>query len=497
MKKKLYTAFILCTLCTFFFACKPFDDLIVKDVQQDWAVPLVNTTFSVKNLLAKFDTLAYVQFAADSTLVLHYKGSFFSRSSFDIFASYQNAIFPVTDTVMSVPFTVPNGVHVDNVVVKSGTLVWVFKAPEQVNVHLTIPSLQKNGVIFERNFSCGTTGVIQTLDMSGWTMTPSNDSIIIIHDARNAAGQRLNLKGNAGFQIKDFVFGFVKGFLGRDTFDIPQDTIKFDFFKNLSAGDVKFESPRLTVTLDNSYGVPVQSIMKIGNVIARDGSKLAITSPLVNGLNINYPKLTEIGQSKQTVVVLDKTNSNLQDIISFKPVALEYKIVGVMNPDNTAKTIGFLTDSSIYKLQVDMDLPVHLRASNFIMRDTSALSLNAQPSATYATFFVTTESTIPADLAVQGYFLAADNSVVDSLSVGKNLLINGAPVDANGYPTQSQTTQLSTTFLQPRLKNILAKAQKIAWVYNVATTGGGVKAARITAKQTVNVHLSIQFGIQK
>ena len=497
MKKNLYIPCIFFAFCISYFSCKPIDDIILKGVQQDWSVPLVNTTFSVKNLLAKFDTLAYIRFASDSTLILHYNGSFFSRSSLDIFASFQNAVFPVTDTVMAIPFTLPSGVYVDSVITKSGTLVYAFSSPEPTTVHLTIPSLQKNGIIFDRTFNCNKTPLVQTLDMAGWSLIPRNDSIIIIHDARNAAGKRLNLKGSAAFQIQNFVFGFVRGFLGRDTFDIPQDIIKFDFFRNLAAGDVKFESPSLTVTLNNSYGVPVQSVIKVANFIARDGSKLVLTSPLEAGVNINYPKLNEIGQSKQTVVVLDKTNSNIQDIISFKPIALEYKIVGVMNPDNKVKTIGFLTDSSIYKLQVDVDLPVHLRANNFILRDTSSLSLNEQPNATYATFFITTESTIPADLSVQGYFLAADNSVLDSLTVGKPLLVNGAPVDANGYPTQSQTTQLTTSFSQTRLKNILGKTQKIAWAYNVATTGGGVKAARITAKQTVNVHLGVSFGIQK
>jgi len=497
MKKKLYAPSLLFAFCISFFSCKPIDDIVIKGVQQDWSVPLINTTFSVKDLLAKFDTLAYVRFTSDSTLVLHYNGSFFSRSSLDIFASFQNAIFPVTDTVMAVPVSLPSGVYVDSVITKSGNLVYAFSSPEPTTVHLTIPSLQKNGVVFDRTFSCDKTPLIQTLDMAGWALVPRNDSIIIIHDARNAAGKRLNLKGNAAFQIQNFVFSFVRGYLGRDTFDIPQDVINFDFFKNLAAGDVKFESPSLTVTLNNSYGVPVKSVIKVANFVTRDGSKLPLTSPLSAGVNINYPKLNEIGQSKQTVVVLDKTNSNLQDVISFKPVQLEYKIVGVMNPDNSAKTIGFLTDSSIYKLRVDVDLPVHLRANNFILRDTSALSLTDQPNATYATFFITTESTIPADLAVQGYFLGANNSVLDSLVVGKPLLVNGAPVDANGYPTQSQTTQLSTSFSQARLKNILGKTQKIAWAYNVATTGGGVKAARVTAKQTVNVHLGVSFGIQK
>ena len=477
---------------------RPADDLVVTGVEQDWTLPLIDTRISTKSLLNKFDTLAYIQYESDSTFRLHYKGNFISRTSLDIFANFNNAIFPLGDSITALPFSLPAGVHVESVDVKNGILLWAIRSPDFVSdITLRIPQFTKDGVPFQKSFTVSAFPSIDSLDMTGYKLTTPKDSIFINYDARKRpTGERVNLNNNGLFQIKNFQFSYVKGYLGRDTFDVPEDTIKLDFFKNLKRGEFKFLNPRLTVTLDNSFGVPVAAIMKVGKVISSDGRIMTLQSPLTTGVNINYPKLTEVNQSKQTVVVFDKTNSNLADIISFNPVAIDYKIVGLENPDAAIKTTGFITDQSAFKLQVDLDLPIYATAKNFELRDTSSFDLSTQKSITFAQFFVTIDNGMPVDLGLQAYFLSSKGEVIDSLNKSGNVLIKGAPVGTDALPTSTQKTQFTVDIDSIRMNHIRTATQLVTR-YKIATTNNGAVPVKVTALQSVGVHLGVRFGVKK
>lgn len=477
---------------------RPTDDLIVTGIEQDWTLPLIDTRLSVKSLINKFDTLAYIQYESDSTIRLHYKGNFISRTSLDIFANFNNAIFPLGDSITALPFSLPNGVHVSDVDVKKGILLWAIRSPDFVSdITLRIPQFTKNGVAFQKTFTASGFPNIDSLDMTGYHLTTPKDSIFITYDARKRpTGERVNLTNDGLFQIKNFEFSYVKGFLGRDTFDVPEDTIKLDFFKNLKRGEFKFLNPKLTVSLDNSFGVPVAAIMKVGDVISSNGEHLALKSPLTNGVNINYPKLNEVNQSKQTVVVFDKSNSNLADIVSFNPVAIDYKIVGLMNPDATTKTVGFITDQSAFKLQVDLDLPIYATAKNFELTDTSKFDVSSQKNITFTQFFVKIDNGMPVDLGLQAYFLSSKGEVIDSLNKFGNVLIKGAPVGSDALPVSSQKTQFTVDIDSTRMNHI-RNATQLVTRYKIATTNNGSVPVKVTAQQSIGVHIGARFGVKK
>lgn len=495
MRRK--SLFFLTIIILTLFGCRvnPFNDLNTEGVHSDWAVPIIDSKKSFKDIISGFDKQAFLQIAPDGSLVLHYKGDYIARSSIDIFSSFQNAIFPITDTVMAVPFKLPKGVHVDYVDVKQGTMDWLMISPnEPLNVTLRIPQMTKNGVPFVRNFPVTSFGYKGTLDMSGWHIEATNDSIYMYHDARKANGERVNLKGSGGLNIKDFQFKFVKGYLGIDTFDVPRDTIKMDFFENWKQGEVKFVDPKLTVTVDNSFGLPVRAFSRVADVISVNGQRIALKSALTQGIDINYPKLNEIGQSKRTVVTFDKSNSNLADIISQNPIAVDYDIDGVTNPDPSVQTTGFLTDTSAFKLQVDMDLPIYGSAKNFVINDTFALDLSNYTNVTYGEFKIITDNGMPIDLALQGFFANANGSLIDSFYTASSLVLRGAPVGANGLPSSVQANENVIKIEADKLKRILP-AKKLIIRYSFSTTNNGSVPVKLTATQNVRVRIGVKFGI--
>jgi hypothetical protein len=503
--KKNTLLFILFSLFTV-LSCRivPFDEVSLAG-QSEWAVPLIDTRKSVSNLVNGFDKEAFLQIAPDGLLVLHYKGNFIAQSSLDVFANLRNLVYPLSDTITALPFQIPNGIDIDYVDAKKGTMTLGFRgiAGEVLAVTLRIPQMTKNGVPFTKTFALTQLPYLHTEDFVGYHFEPANGSISIIYDARRASnGQKVNISalGNgatAGIQIKDFEFSLVKGYFGKSTFDSPRDTIEMDFIKNLNQGEIRFEDPKMILTLDNSFGIPVRAISSIAEVITVNGQKLALKSAITEGVDINYPNINEIGKSKKTVFVLDKNNSNLVDIISSNPRAIDYDIDGITNPTENRSLRGFMTDSSFYKLQVEVDLPIHGSAKNFILSDTFAFDIKKYDKLTNASLKVLTENGLPVDIGLQGYFLGANGVIIDSFySKTVPLVLKGAPVDAKGLPTSIQKQESQIDLDAVKFKKIVPATKMITRLI-ISTTNNGTVPVKLMKTQDVRVQIGLKFGIKQ
>ncbi len=493
----VFSAFALILLTVVGCRIRPFEDVSFAGLESEWAVPLIDTDKTFGDIISNFDPKAFVQIAADGSIVLRYKGDYIARTSLDIFANFQNAIFPLADTATAVPFKLPNGVNINYAVLKKGTLLWFFQAsPEPLKVVFRIPQLTKNGVVFERIFTLGNTAYTHLIDFTGYRLTPSQNAIYVIYDARKISnGERVNLgPTGGGIGIQNFQAGFAEGFFGQSIFDVERDTIKIDFFDQWKGGAVKFGSPKLIATLDNSFGIPVRAVMTVGEIMTIDGRILKLQSPLTTGVDVAYPTINEVGQTKRTVVTFDKTNSNLADIISQNPTSIDYKIDGLLNADTSRRVIGFLTDSSKFNLQVELEIPMEGSAKNFEVNDTFPVNLAPAKDITKAEFKILTDNGMPIDVAIQGYFATEKGQIVDSLYTQKAQILRGAPVSANGLPTGVSSVESLVTIEAAKLTKIRDVAKKLIIRYSFSTTNGGTIPVKLMAKQGVRVRIGVKFG---
>jgi hypothetical protein len=493
----VFTAITLALLTVIGCQIRPIDDVSFTGLESQWAVPLIDTDKTFGDIINNFDPKAFIQIAADGGIVLRYKGVYTAKSSLDIFANFQNATFPLTDTVMAIPFRLPQGVSIDSVKMKGGSLQWVFLAsPEPLKVVLRMPQLKKNGVEFRQEFTLSTSLSSGGINLEGYDLKPLRDSIFITHDARKISnGERVSLKNMSGVIIKDFQAAFAVGYFGLSVFDSPRDTIKIDFFDQWKGGSVKFGNPKLIATLDNSFGVPVRAVMTVGEITTIDGQLLKLRSPLAAGVDVNYPTYpNEIGKSKRTVVTFDKSNSNLDSIISQNPTSIDYKLDGFLNADTSRKITGFLTDTSKFNLQVELEVPMEGKATNFEVNDTFAINLADAREITKAEFKLLTDNGMPIDVAIQGYFATDKGQVLDSLYTQKAQILKGAPVGANGLPTGISSVENLITIEAAKMNKIRNVAKKLIIRYSFSTSNGGSVAVKLAAKQGVRVRLSVKFA---
>jgi hypothetical protein len=491
----LFTTFLLA-------GCSSYDDLSKLNApgySGEFAIPLVNTKTNLKEIFDGFDQSATLEIDGNGGMVLRYKGNIISKTSQEIFDLASNAFFPILDTSFSIPLKRPNGVFLDSINVKSGSINMGLYNDQTFPVTMTVklPEFKKNGISISKTYSLAPKqGLPTSIDIAGYDLVPVNDSIKVIYDARDKSNNnRIKLSGFL-FAFSDAKFSFARGYIGRDTFDNKADSINIDFFKNWKRGKVTFSDPKIRISLDNSFGLPVKSIVKRMDIEGLDGTVNSLQSIFItDGVNVAYPSLNEIGQLKNTTFFLDKTNSNIDKIINSNPVKVVYEIDGLINPDLGTKPIGFMTDSSYFKLEVETILPLEGTANGFESIDTFDMNWGDVTTVIdSAEFKIIADNEMPIDHQVQVYFAETDGKIVDSLFKSNTFILKSAPVGTNGIANGITTNTTFAKFSGPVLNKLRALARKIIVKSIFSTTDNGSRNVKVLANQNVNIRIGLRFA---
>ncbi|MEM8909974.1 MAG: hypothetical protein AAGD05_19145, partial [Bacteroidota bacterium] len=192
--------------------------------------------------------------------------------------------------------------------------------------------------------------------------------------------------------------------------------------------------------------------------------------------------------------VFDVDNSNIDVLLGEGPVAIDYDVDASTNPDGDTELRGFVTDSSFYKVSVDVDLPLYGWATDFSVTDTFSLDLSNLERVDYAEFKLVSENSMPVAIGVQGYFLDEAGQVLDSLFNDAQRIIQGAPVDAEGYSTGIQETVTYADFPKGQYA-IIQPAANLVVVATFFTTTDGAQSVRIQDDQSVQIKLGAILGV--
>jgi hypothetical protein len=233
------------------------------------------------------------------------------------------------------------------------------------------------------------------------------------------------------------------------------------------------------------------------NVITVKNEILPLESPYVtNGIDFPYPSMSEMGQVKKSSFSFTKDNSNIANILGAGPVAIDYDVDAVTNPNNDVNIRGYITDQSYYKINMEVELPLYGRASGFVTRDTINLDLSSYDEVDNAEFKLVVDNAIPLEVAIQGYFLDANNVIVDSLLTGPQTLVPGAPVDANGAATGTQQKVSFIPFEDARFARIRDNAKRLWLNAAFSTLNNGNTSVRVLNTQDVRIRLGAKLGVK-
>lgn len=513
----MYRSLLLTGLLLSLFACSDqLEDLTdIDDVRlsADYAVPLVDSRVRLADLIGDVTDEVSLQVDDDGLLRFRYEGEVAAQGSEIVFgrlnAIAAGVLVPITSNRTAAPFVLPGDVDLDVLRISDGLLRYNMTNgyERSVSVRLSLPDAKLDGeplVITGEIPAWSGTGDFPSINnpddpisLAGYELNDIQDSIFITYDMLDADGNQLAPSQSTVVNIVNLNFDYVEGYMGQTIYAGGRDTIGVNFFENYQEGDIRFADPTITMTLINTFGVPTRAIIDALNVIKLNGDTLAVEGDgITNGFDFDYPRVP--GEVATTTFVFDTSNSNLADILTARPVALDFAVSAELHPDGDTEVRGFLTDTASYIARVALELPLVGSADQFALRDTFAIDLMEDyENITAVTFRLTTRNGLPIDLEVEGTFLDANGTPLADLTNGElTILDSGIPIGSTGQDYAQSDYTRDIVFEDDRLAAI-RNATQLLLLLRVSTAGGGTEFVRVTDRQELEVLLGAIISVER
>ena len=197
------------------------------------------------------------------------------------------------------------------VVLKKGSLTYNLESnlDNQADVTIEIPNLKKNGEMLKMDMKINSASTMNnTIDLTGYEFNFEEDVDLryMAYEVNDNERKKLD---NVYFSFSDMEYSYVEGNFGQYTFNLPLESLVMDLFSGEVSGSVYFEDPKINLTFNNSFGLPITLKSDILRAQTHNEGQMNITSPISNGIDFNYPSLTEVGSFKTTTLSLNKNTA--------------------------------------------------------------------------------------------------------------------------------------------------------------------------------------------
>jgi len=428
-------------------------------------------------------------------LVFRYESDPVQVTTLDIIGALE---FPVvtglTDTISRLPFALPANLVIEAAAISGGVLLFQFKpiGDRLVDITFTLPHIKLNGEPLEIKTN-GFSGSTLPVDLLGYTFEPDGNELEIRYTAVDTEGNQVELE-NAGIIARPRLT-FVKGTWGREEFPLPSATVPIDLYdERFLNGHIRFAQPTITAIIESSFGLPIRSQIDLLNAYSAEGEKIPIDASAIDGVDINYPLLTERGVRKETILQIDFTNSNIVEVFDTQPTELEYGLTAIANPEDDQDLMVFIEDTSVFKAQVIVEVPVIGSTESFTAKETFEVPFEDIDQISEGEFKLIVENELPVGAQLQFYFIKGEKQIIDSLFQTIPQLVEAATVDDNGDVTTAAET---TTFIPidaDKMQNIV-EADRVQVKAVFQTAGDGQQDVVIKMDQTINFRMGLKFKI--
>lgn len=512
-----------------------FSDIKSVVYKPGFAMPLFNSELKLSDIIQNFDSGGLMQEDPNSHLLsLVYTNSIKSPYASKLFSipsqTWSKQIgMTASDTVQflanttitlpyldTVKFNFPDATaKVMNILLKSGNLKFDINSTFKHSGVLTFsfPTVTKNGLAFSQvipiTYTSGPVVVSTAYDLTGYNFDlsaggkvnnslPVDISLTMTYNSGNPVYPADNIKLQAS--LSNFNFSFMDGYLGVLPFPSTNDTLDISFFNNNipgGVGSISFFDPKLTIDIDNSFGLPVEiHFSKLKAFNKNTSVLLSGTAPIAAGpVLVNYPTASQVGQTASTSFSLDKNNSNIDNVFNVGPTGMEYAMSIKSNPTGTPP-YNFITDTSRFKLNLKAELPMWGRVKNMVFVDTLDLAFNVAEQVQSVIFKINTDNGFPLDADLQIYFTDSNMHRLDSLTVpGQNIIASGI---VNGAGDVIAPTHKTTSILvdEKRFTYIKKRTTKALVLAKLITTGLGSKDVKILSTYKVDVKLGLLLNLK-
>ena len=379
--------------------------------------------------------------------------------------------------------------EIDSLLLKSGILDIASQSSFQhsIFVDVVFPDIKKNGIPLSIDLSFPPGGSYDTSlgnELSGYTtdMTEISQGFNGTRVQINASIYYSGSSDNSGqllfdIEMKNMDYSRIHGYFGYNTLVFKFDTVTIDIFKNkeLHIEDYYFRDPKFKVHYWNSYGIPTNFYFNHMTAFSRiDGLEYSLTDqngtlPLdsMSPYYVSYPLI--LNETVLDSIVLNRDNSNIDDVISKQPKWLSFVAHAHTNPMGVMHN-NFATDNSVLEAKIEVELPLWGYLNNFNSSDTSEFDFSdvyeSTEMITRLQVRLDIRNGLPLEVLAQLYFVDDNYVILDSLLHGdQELLLSSANIDSDGrvldFSRKITIVEMTTNRVEQikNTKHVIYKAQ--------------------------------------
>ena len=300
------------------------------------------------------------------------------------------------------------------------------------------------------------------------------------------------------FQSLDYqaVYGYVGVY---DSLIIDKEVIEFSSMPEDFIGRIQLADPQIHLKVGNSFGVPFGIELLDLEARFKDASMTPINlDPDVNPIIIDAPTINQAGQSILSHTAIDSNNSNINEIASTDLTGLQFSINALGNP--TGFMNNFILDTSHLDVNIEVVIPMHLRAEGLELADTFDFEIGGDEGFSRENiksfmFQLETENGLPLEVSIQVYFMDNNDDYLDSLfnEQNWNILPSGV-VDDDGKVIMTTYNKVEVPLTESQIDNVFI-AEKIMIKTLVETTDQGTRDIKFYSTNSLSFKLGAKAEV--
>lgn len=253
---------------------------------------------------------------------------------------------------------------------------------------------------------------------------------------------------------------YAKGYLGQDSITESGESSFIDF--RSFGGDIDFEFVDVKMVTENFLGASANlHVLKIESF--NGSSSIELESPLISS-PFNIAAGVESGDSENPVIgtiteiVFDETNSNIDKIVESKPDKIAYEFEMILNGENDNNQYNdFIYLDYGVKSELQIEIPVSMKATNMILKDTVNVSLSVPDLIEDGSFTVLVNNGFPFSADIKLELMNSEGLILETLE--SQSLIQASEVNPKGITSRSTMSKINFPF--ENLSSVLNKTKMI------------------------------------
>lgn len=300
--------------------------------------------------------------------------------------------------------------------------------------------------------------------------------------------------------FQDLEFEAAYGYLGvYDSLIIDKELIEFSSMPYDFVGRIQLADPQIHLEVSNSFGIPFGIELLDLEARFKDASMTPINlDPDINPIIINAPTINQEGQTIVSKTVIDSNNSNINQIASTDLTGVQISVNALGNP--TGFMNNFILDTSHLDINLEVVVPMHLRAEGLELADTFDFNISGEgdfgrENVKSFLFHLATENALPLDASIQIYLMHGDDEILDSLfnEQNRNILPSGI-IDDDGKVIMTTYKEVDVPLTDSQIDNVFMTEWLMVKIF-METTDQGTRDIKFYSNNSLGFKLGARAEV--